>query len=81
MSAPGPRYRDRDVLEETARPGRRLLVLAVGAESYFLRRIGPEPGESAEPMESAWAFAGCEAATRLVAPGTSDVAPRAGAGQ
>ncbi|MFE1556707.1 hypothetical protein ACFW6V_17215 [Streptomyces sp. NPDC058734] len=55
-------------MEETARPGRHLLVLAVGCETYFLCRLDQEPsGEPANPRESTWAFAECESATRLAA--------------
>ncbi|GAA0700435.1 hypothetical protein GCM10010193_64000 [Kitasatospora atroaurantiaca] len=65
---PSPRYHCADIVEETARPGCRLLVLAVGCETYFLRRLDQEPpGEPAEPRESTWAFAECESATRLTA--------------
>ncbi|MFD9591978.1 hypothetical protein ACFWA9_04365 [Kitasatospora sp. NPDC059973] len=68
MSTAGPRYRADDLLEETARPGRRLLVVAVGEEAYLVRRLDPlAPGQAGlEPRESAWAHAGCEAATLLV---------------
>ncbi|MFD9591981.1 hypothetical protein ACFWA9_04380 [Kitasatospora sp. NPDC059973] len=57
-----------DLLEEAARPGRRLLVVAVGEEPYLVRRLDPAaPGRpDLEPRESAWAHAGCEAATRPV---------------
>ncbi|MFI8085824.1 hypothetical protein ACIF6L_34170 [Kitasatospora sp. NPDC086009] len=68
MSAASPRYRAEDVVEEIARPGRRLLVVAVGEEAYLVRRLdAPAPGRPGlEPRESAWAHAGCEAATRAV---------------
>ncbi|MEV0536818.1 hypothetical protein [Kitasatospora sp. NPDC050463] len=68
MAAAGPRYRAEDVVEETARPGRRLLVVAVGEEAYLVRRLDPSvPGRpDVEPRESAWAHTGCEAATRRV---------------
>ncbi|MGW1767673.1 hypothetical protein ACWCQL_26915 [Streptomyces sp. NPDC002073] len=63
---PSPRYHCADILEETTRPGRRLLILAVGCETYFLRRLDQEPsGEPAKPRESTWAFTECESATRL----------------
>ncbi|MFF1799219.1 hypothetical protein ACFVXQ_34275, partial [Kitasatospora sp. NPDC058263] len=57
-----------DLLEEAARPGRRLLVVVMGEEAYLVRRLDPSaPGQAGlEPRESAWAHAGCEAATRPV---------------
>ncbi|MFE6871652.1 hypothetical protein ACFVFS_34510 [Kitasatospora sp. NPDC057692] len=67
MSEPVPRYEPGDVLQETAAAHRRLLVLAVGVESYFVRRLDAAPG-GPEPLESAWAFEGCEGATRLASP-------------
>ncbi|MFI8085821.1 hypothetical protein ACIF6L_34155 [Kitasatospora sp. NPDC086009] len=68
MTAASRRYRAEDVVEETGRPGRRLLVVAVGEEAYLVRRLDPSvPGRpDLEPRESAWAHAGCEAATRPV---------------
>ncbi|WP_329492476.1 hypothetical protein OG618_36915 (plasmid) [Kitasatospora sp. NBC_01246] len=65
MSPAAPRYRHLDVLEETARPDHRLLVLAVGSRAYFLRRLD-EHSDDVEPVETAWEIAGCEDATRLV---------------
>jgi hypothetical protein len=34
----------------------------VGEEAYFLRRLNARPGD-AEPADTAWGFAGAEAAT------------------
>ncbi|MFE2729128.1 hypothetical protein [Kitasatospora sp. NPDC059327] len=68
MSTDRPRYRAEDLVEEIARPERRLLIAAVGEEAYLVRRLDPPaPGRpDPEPRESAWAHAGCEAATRPV---------------
>lgn len=61
-----PLYRPGDVIE--ARDGRRMLVLAVGQEAYFLRRLDAKPGEL-EPVETAWEIEGCESKTWLASPG------------
>ncbi|MEU4587045.1 hypothetical protein AB0F92_34130 [Kitasatospora aureofaciens] len=54
MSSPSPRCEAGDILETVTE--RRLLVVAVGAEVYFV----------AEPLESAWAFEGCEETTARI---------------
>ncbi|MBF9069241.1 hypothetical protein [Streptacidiphilus fuscans] len=63
-----PRYSEGDVLVDKGAPERRLEVLCVGEEAYFVRRLGaapdgPDGDDTAEPTESAWAFATVEAAT------------------
>ncbi|WP_042366443.1 hypothetical protein [Streptacidiphilus neutrinimicus] len=60
-----PRYSEGDVLLESGAPGRRLEVLCVGEEAYFVRRLDAVRGE-AEPVEMAWAYARAEAATTRV---------------
>ncbi|MFF7995133.1 hypothetical protein ACFZDG_35850 [Kitasatospora xanthocidica] len=72
MSSPSPRYDDLDILEET-RTGRRLQVIAVGAEAYFVRRLDTGPGSDAEPLETAWVFQGCEDATVRIGEGAKDL--------
>jgi hypothetical protein len=57
-----PVYAEGDILVDRGAPGRRLEVLCVGEEAYFVRRLDPVPGGT-EPVETAWAFAGAEAAT------------------
>ncbi|MEY9938905.1 hypothetical protein [Streptacidiphilus sp. MAP5-3] len=66
-----PRYAEGDVLVDKSAPERRLEVLCVGEEAYFVRRLGTAPGgpdgcdgsDGGEPMESAWAFETVESAT------------------
>jgi hypothetical protein len=63
VSSPSPRYGAGDVLAEE-RTGQRFLVVTVGIESYFVRRLNPGPGgPGVEPLETAWVFEGCEGAT------------------
>ncbi|MGW4651826.1 hypothetical protein [Kitasatospora sp. NPDC004289] len=64
MSSRAPLYRQGDVLEESAAPERRLLVLGVGHETYWLRAVAGH--REGEPLEAAWAIEGCEAATRCL---------------
>jgi hypothetical protein len=66
-----PRYSEGDVLVDKGAPERRLEVLCVGEEAYFLRRLGaapdaPDGSGPVEPIESAWPFALVEAATERV---------------
>jgi hypothetical protein len=61
-SSDAPAYAEGDVLVDTGVPGRRLEVLCVGEEAYFVRRLDAVPGGT-EPAETAWAFAEAEAAT------------------
>lgn len=61
-------YQPGDVIE--SRDGRRMLVLAVGDEAYFLRRLDAAEGDD-EPVETAWEIAGCEDATWLVTGGSA----------
>jgi hypothetical protein len=70
MSGERPRYQAGDIIGETTEDGGRLIrVLAVGREAYFLRHLGGlgqfEDLADAEPAETAWGIAGCEAATYL----------------
>lgn len=52
------------IIEETTKEGGRLfLVLAVGQESYFVRRL--DGVSDVEPLETAWSIEGCEAHTHL----------------
>jgi hypothetical protein len=65
-----PRYRAGDIIGETTEGGGRLVeVLHVGHEAYFVRHLGGLDSfdgiPDMEPLETAWAFEGCEAATYL----------------
>ncbi|MEU7093047.1 hypothetical protein [Kitasatospora aureofaciens] len=64
MTTRSPAYEAGNVIEETGPAGRRLLVVAVGEEAYFVRRL--DASYDVEPREAAWAHEGCEENTRLV---------------
>ncbi|MFJ9847030.1 hypothetical protein ACIRYZ_42695 [Kitasatospora sp. NPDC101155] len=65
MRIDSPAYCVGDILQETVAPGRRMRVLTVGEESYFVRLLADTPAGT-EPREWASAYEDCERYTRLI---------------